>query len=131
MNSSNPFDPPIINPNLLSTEFDIFTMREAVRSARRFLTSSAWEGYIIAPVENFTTDAELDQSIRAQTALISHPVGTAAMSSKNAKYGVVDPDLRVKGVTGLRIVDASVFVRLFIVLILILQLINFHCPYDV
>jgi choline dehydrogenase-like flavoprotein len=40
-----------------------------------------------------------------------HLVGSAAMSAPDADYGVVNPDLRVKGVTGLRIVDASVMVR--------------------
>jgi choline dehydrogenase-like flavoprotein len=39
-----------------------------------------------------------------------HPVGTAPMSPRNAKYAVVDPDLKVKGVQGLRIADASVMV---------------------
>lgn len=40
-----------------------------------------------------------------------HPVGTASMTARDAKWGVVDPDLKVKGVEGVRVVDASVFVR--------------------
>jgi choline dehydrogenase len=43
-----------------------------------------------------------------------HPVGTLSMSSRDACYGVVNPDLRVKGVTGLRVVDASIMVSRFI-----------------
>ncbi|KAJ7909020.1 pyranose dehydrogenase [Mycena leptocephala] len=70
-----------------------------------------WRDYIIAPIvdlENMSQDA-LDEYIRNNAQSASHLVGTAAMSAKNARYGVVDPDLRVKGAVGLRIIDASVF----------------------
>ncbi|KAG6856865.1 hypothetical protein H0H87_012682 [Tephrocybe sp. NHM501043] len=86
-------------------------MREAVKGARRFLTASVWTNYVIGPaggLVNATNDQLLDEYIRKGTFSSAHPVGTAAMSAKNAKFGVVDPDLRVKGVSGLRIVDASV-----------------------
>jgi choline dehydrogenase len=59
------------------------------------------------------SDAALDAYIRATAIPGLHCVGGAAMSPKYARWGVVDPDLRVKGVTGLRIVDASVMVRSF------------------
>ncbi|KAF9458550.1 aryl-alcohol-oxidase from pleurotus Eryingii [Collybia nuda] len=109
--SNNPFDPPNIDPGLLRSEFDILVMRHAARSAQRFVSARAWEGYILAPfgdLANATTDAELDAYIRANTASIFHPVGTAAMSPKGADWGVVDPDLLVKGTLGLRVVDASI-----------------------
>lgn len=89
-------------------------MREAVKSATRFLSAPVWKGYVLAPfgaLANATTDDLLDQYIRNQTGTSAHPVGTAAMSAKNATNGVVDPDLRVKGLSGLRIVDASILVR--------------------
>jgi hypothetical protein len=73
-----------------------------------------WKDYILAPtvnMENFTTD-ELDQFIRNSAATINHPVGTAGMSARDALYGVVDPDLLVKGTRGLSVIDASVLVRL-------------------
>ncbi|KAG6856867.1 hypothetical protein H0H87_012684 [Tephrocybe sp. NHM501043] len=111
LSSNNPFDQPLIDPAYLTTEFDIFAMREAVQSARRFLAASAWNDYVIRPaggLENATNDQLLDEYIRKGTFTSAHPVGTAAMSSMNASFGVVDPDLRVKGVSGLRIVDASV-----------------------
>ncbi|TFK37492.1 aryl-alcohol oxidase-like protein [Crucibulum laeve] len=108
INSTNPFDPPLINPNFLNTEFDIFTMREAVRAARRFISAPAWSDYIISQVNNTATDTELDQYIRDGSISIFHGVGTAGMSARDANYGVVDPDLLVKGVEGLRIVDASI-----------------------
>ncbi|KDR85769.1 hypothetical protein GALMADRAFT_218865 [Galerina marginata CBS 339.88] len=108
INSSNPFDPPLINPNILASEFDMFAMREAIRSARRFISAPAWSNYTIARVSNATSDDELDTFIRSSAGTLFHPVGTAGMSPKGADYGVVDPDLRVKKVEGLRIVDASV-----------------------
>lgn len=114
LNSSNPFDPPLIDPNLLGSDFDMFTMREAVKTAQRFLTAPAWNDYILQPfggLANITSDADLDEYIRNNTATIFHPVGTAAFSPRNAQYGVVDPDLLLKGAVGVRVVDVSVLVR--------------------
>jgi choline dehydrogenase-like flavoprotein len=71
-----------------------------------------WKDYIIAPVvdlENLSDDA-LDQLIRNSPLSAFDMVGTAAMSARNAPYGVVDPDLLVKGVKELSINGASVFV---------------------
>ncbi|KAJ7282879.1 hypothetical protein C8J57DRAFT_53851 [Mycena rebaudengoi] len=108
INSSDPFVPPLIDPNLLGSEFDLVVMREAVKSVQRFVTARAWSGYILESQINGTTDAELDEYIRSGSSSEYHPVGTAAMSPKGAGYGVVDPDLLVKGLMGLRIADASV-----------------------
>ncbi|KAJ7510655.1 aryl-alcohol oxidase [Mycena galericulata] len=111
LNSSNPFDQPIINPNLLGSEFDLFVMTEAVAAARNFVKAKAWEGYGIREFEDLaaaTTNATLEAYIRANTATVFHPVGTASMSPRGARFGVVDPDLLVKGVSALRIIDASI-----------------------
>ncbi|KAJ3502118.1 hypothetical protein NLJ89_g9032 [Agrocybe chaxingu] len=108
LNSAKPLDAPLINPNLLGTDFDKFTVREAIRAARRFVGAPAWTGYAVAQLNTATTDAELDAYVAGAAGTIFHPVGTAAMSPKGASYGVVDPDLKVKGASGLRIVDASV-----------------------
>ncbi|KAG6901001.1 hypothetical protein C0995_002586 [Termitomyces sp. Mi166 len=86
-------------------------MRAAVKSTLKFLTAPSWAGYVITPVnglENVTTDAEIDAYVQKNTQTIFHPVGTAGMSPKGAKNGVVDPDLKVKKVAGVRVVDASV-----------------------
>lgn len=85
-------------------------MREAIRSVRRFALAPVWSDYIIRLEDTAVTDAELDEFIRASAITVSHAVGTSAMSPKGATYGVVDPDLLVKKVVGLRVVDASVLV---------------------
>lgn len=111
--STDPFTFPTINPGLLDSDFDKFTMREAVKAAKRFVTAPAWSDYVIGPAPgqfaNTDTDDEIDAWVRDTTTTIWHPVGTASMAACNAT-GVVDPDLRVKGVAGVRVVDASVMV---------------------
>ncbi|KAJ7599877.1 alcohol oxidase [Mycena floridula] len=111
LNSSNPLDQPVIDLNLLSSDYDLFAMREATRSARRFMASKAWDGYVLSSLLDATTDDELDTYFRANGNAGDHLVGTAAMSARDSGWGVVDPDLRVKGVNGLRVADASVLPR--------------------
>lgn len=111
--SNNPFDAPIIDPGLLTNEYDRVIMRQAVKSAKLFMSAPAWNGYTIGPspaLANTTTDAEIDAYVAANAGTIFHPVGTSSMSPKGSSSGVVDPDLRVKKVLGLRVVDASVMV---------------------
>ncbi|KAJ6494966.1 aryl-alcohol-oxidase from pleurotus Eryingii [Mycena vulgaris] len=110
LNSTDPLAAPLIDPNLLGSEPDLFIMREAIRSALRFASASAWANYVISPVgvNSTSTDAALNVFIRANTGTVKHPAGTASMSPRGAAWGVVDPDLRVKGLRGLRIVDLSV-----------------------
>ncbi|KAI0270489.1 aryl-alcohol-oxidase from pleurotus Eryingii [Gloeopeniophorella convolvens] len=109
--SANPFDAPNIDPALLNSDFDIFTMREAVKAALRFAAAPAWKGYVIGPhgaLGDAKTDAEIEAYARTNSATVFHPFSTAPMSAVDAKDGVVNPDLTVKKTVGLRIVDASV-----------------------
>ncbi|KAK7052441.1 GMC oxidoreductase [Favolaschia claudopus] len=111
INSSNPFDSPIIDVGFLLEALDIFTGREAIKKVLRLFQAPTWQDYLIAPIEDLSdsSDDELDEYIRNSAASAFHLVGTAAMSARDADYGVVDPDLLVKGASRLRIIDASVF----------------------
>jgi choline dehydrogenase len=86
-------------------------MREATKNAVRFTTAPAWADYVISPVGlDPSTDASIESYLRDNVGTIFHPAGSAAMSPKGVSWGVVDPDLTVKGLTGLRVVDLSVTV---------------------
>ncbi|TFK36269.1 aryl-alcohol-oxidase from pleurotus Eryingii [Crucibulum laeve] len=111
LNTTNPFDQPLIDLGLLTSNFDILALKAGVASARRFFAGPAWKGYVLQPAgafANATTDQLLHDYIVANAFSTSHPVGTASMSAKTANFGVVNPDLKVKGADGIRIVDASV-----------------------
>ncbi|EAU87010.1 hypothetical protein CC1G_08481 [Coprinopsis cinerea okayama7 len=103
-------DQPLIDLGMLKSEFDWYGLRETIRATRRFFSAPAWESYklTLEPPFNTDVDEELDEAIKATVNSGLHPVGTASMSPKDAQWGVVDPDLRVKKVKGLRIVDASI-----------------------
>ncbi|KAJ7614845.1 aryl-alcohol oxidase [Roridomyces roridus] len=110
--SPTPFTHPLIDLGLLSNEFDFLAMRIALRKAVKFFSAPAWKDFIIRPIDNLaealTSDDALEKYIRGTVVCALHSVGTAAMSPKNATWGVVDPDLSLKGASGVRIVDASV-----------------------
>ncbi|TDL19928.1 aryl-alcohol oxidase-like protein [Rickenella mellea] len=109
--SDSPFDHPLIDPALLATSFDQQVVVEAVEALQRFISASPWKGYIKAPYggsANATTRDGILEYARNSVISIRHPMGTAAMSQTRARAGVVDAHLLVKGVEGVRIVDASV-----------------------
>ncbi|KAF7375598.1 GMC oxidoreductase [Mycena sanguinolenta] len=111
LKTSNPFEQPNINPNMLGTDYDLFLMESAVKSVQKIAAANAWKGYIIKPFEDLaaaTTPAKLKAYIQAKAATIFHPACTAAMSPKGASWGVTDPDGIVKHISGLRIIDASI-----------------------
>lgn len=88
-------------------------MVESIKAARRFLAANAWKGYVLAPFGDLATadtDTKIEAYVRKHAGTVWHAVGTAMMTAKGASYGVVDPDLKVKGVDGLRIVDGSILV---------------------
>lgn len=115
LNPSDLFGDPIIDLGYYtdSNDFDITAMTEALKLTQTFYDVPSWKDYIISqtsPAQN-ATDAEIRQYIRNTTATVYYGVGTAVMSAKDATYGVVDPDPRVKGASGLRIIDALVIVN--------------------
>ncbi len=107
--SSDPFDHPAIDPNYLAAETDRITMRESVKMMREIAGQNALapiRGAEALPGENVQTDDEIDAFIRAYGETIYHPVGTVAMGIQDD--APLDGDLNVRGVDGLRVVDASV-----------------------
>ncbi|KAJ3508403.1 hypothetical protein NLJ89_g5775 [Agrocybe chaxingu] len=113
INSTDPFAMPLIDLALLKEDSDRRMMRAALRHAFKFLTAPVWDDYVrggAGDLAGATTDEQLDEYINAEAGTFFHPTGTAFMSPKGSKKGVLDPDLRVKKISGLRVVDASVFV---------------------
>ncbi|KAJ6600958.1 aryl-alcohol oxidase-like protein [Mycena vulgaris] len=111
INSSSPFAYPAIDPAYFTTAFDIDTAVHAIKTLKKFLSTSAWDGFLAAPfpaVAALTTDAAIEEYVRTWSTTIKHPTSTATISKKSDKGGVVGPDLLVKGVKGVRVVDASI-----------------------
>uniref|UniRef100_A0A6A7G1E1 Choline dehydrogenase n=2 Tax=Hirondellea gigas TaxID=1518452 RepID=A0A6A7G1E1_9CRUS len=110
LKSQNPFEHPIIQPNYLQTENDREEMRDAVKLTREIFAQSAFDdfrGDEIAPGESVRSDEELDEFIRQKADSAYHPSCSCKMG--NDDQSVVDPStMRVHGIDGLRIVDASV-----------------------
>ena len=104
-------DAPKITANYLSTEADRQTAAAALRLTRTIVAAPALARYApeeFKPGAQFTTDAELMQVAGDISTTIFHPVGTCKMGRANDPMAVVDSQLRVRGVAGLRVVDASI-----------------------
>ncbi len=111
LRSADPTDDPTIFANYLATDEDRRAVREGVRIARDVASQSALDPYRTSeysPGKDVKTDAEIDAWIRANAETIYHPVGTCRMGVAGDAMAVVDGDLRVQGIEGLRVVDASV-----------------------
>jgi choline dehydrogenase len=110
LRSADPIDPPRIEPNYLAEPSDLAVMAEGVRLVRSFANSSAYDALRGAPADP-DTDLRADADVRAfvgRTAdTIFHPVGTCRMG--RGSDAVVDAQLRVHGIEGLRVADASIF----------------------
>jgi len=109
--SRDPLAPPVIQPNYLSEEEDRRVAADSIRLARRIAAAPALARYRPAeflPGPAFQSEAELAQAAGDIGTTIFHPVGTAKMGRDDDTSAVVDARLRVRGVGGLRIADASV-----------------------
>ena len=95
--------------------FDQRMMRECIRMSRQLLAQQAfapYRGEELMPGAKVQDDDALDAFVRRKAESIYHPVGTCAIGRDDDRSAVVDPALRVRGVDGLRVVDASVMPKL-------------------
>lgn len=109
--SANPFDPPVIQPNYLSTDYDKHLMLEGMRLMRRYTCTDAMQQLVekeIYPGIDTQTDDEFNQFIADNAWTVFHPCGTCKMGASPFN-SVVDSRLKVHGIDGLRVADASVF----------------------
>lgn len=107
--SADPRDSPLIEPNYLHETLDRRTLVAGIRLLREIYRQPAFRGLIAEeklPGAGRESDADLLEFARGHGGTVFHPVGTCRMGSDAA--AVVDPRLRVQGITGLRVVDASV-----------------------
>jgi choline dehydrogenase len=109
--SPDPLDAPKIFFNYMSDPEDWQDMRACVRLTREIFAQAAfdpWRGREIQPGAEVTSDAAIDDFIREKVESAYHPSGTCKMGSITDPTAVVDPEARVIGIEGLRVVDSSI-----------------------
>ena len=107
--SKDPLAAPLIDPNFLSDRDDMARMIRGIKLTRNILAQPAMValgGKELTTSARAQTDAEIEQFIRDHADTIYHPAGTCRMG--NSPLDVVDAQLRVHGLEGLRVVDASI-----------------------
>lgn len=114
ISAADPAAPPLIRPNSLSTDEDRAQVIAGGRLCQSLLGTSALRGLIasaMGPDPRQMDDAAILADFRERASTVFHPVGTCRMG-RDAARSVVDPRLRLHGIAGLRVVDASVFPNL-------------------
>jgi choline dehydrogenase len=107
--SADPSQPPVIDPNYLSEDYDLKVLIEGIRIGREIFAAPAFKPWLTEerlPGAALQSDAELESFIRASGETEYHPVGTCKMGGD--PMAVVDDQLRVHGLERLRVVDASI-----------------------
>ena len=110
---NDPSKPPVVQPQFFSEEQDLEILFKGFQEARRIATSETLQHLTpeeFMPQPTVRTDDDVRDYIRGNAGTIFHPVGTCKMGTD--EKSVVDPELRVKGIDGLRVVDASIMPRI-------------------
>ncbi|SDJ92633.1 GMC family oxidoreductase [Aliiruegeria lutimaris] len=113
LNSPSPMAVPRIDPAYLSHPADMETMIDAFRIAQTLMENPALSAHRrgrVTPSRRLEAEPEIAAHIRAHAETIYHPVGTCRMGAD--AHSVVDPSLRLRGVEGVRVIDASVMPRI-------------------
>jgi choline dehydrogenase len=111
LKNADPFSPPKITANALATNHDVEEMLAAVRELRRIANAPPMRDILVKelrPGPEVQSDADLIADFRDRSGTVYHPSCTARMGT-DPTTSVVDPDLRVYGIDGLRVCDASIF----------------------
>ncbi|XP_042308097.1 choline dehydrogenase, mitochondrial isoform X2 [Sceloporus undulatus] len=111
LKSADPRDHPILEPNYLSTEIDIWEFRQCVKLAREIFAQEAFNefrGPEVQPGSHVQSDEEIDVFIRQKADSAYHPSCTCKMGQTSDATAVVDPQTKVIGTENLRVVDASI-----------------------
>lgn len=111
LRSGNPADPPLVDPNYFGDVRDLQQLLGGMRVAREIAAAAPLHQALseeLQPGADVCTDAELGAYLRRTLRTDWHPVGSCRMGRSDDRMSVVDPYLRVLGVRGLRIIDASV-----------------------
>jgi choline dehydrogenase-like flavoprotein len=106
----DPRSPPRIEHRLLATDSDLDQLVEGMQVARDIVRQSALEDFRIREIRPGVPDGDLQalrETVRTGSIPLYHPVGTAKIGSKDDPLAVLDPDLRVRGIEGLWVADAS------------------------
>ena len=109
--SADPFEPPVIQPNYLVAESDRRVLLAGMKLARRLLGSQALSKYYDReefPGPQAQSDDDLLTAAKQRGTTTFHLMGTCRMAPDNDPTSVVDDQLRVRGIEGLRVVDASI-----------------------
>ncbi|HTR83869.1 MAG TPA: choline dehydrogenase [Reyranella sp.] len=109
--STDPNAHPLIDANYLAERKDLDTLIKGVKMGREIFAQAGLDPYRadeFQPGAAVKTDGEIEQWVRAKCETIYHPVGTCKMGPDNDPMAVVDNQCRVRGLQGLRVVDASV-----------------------
>lgn len=114
LQSSNPHTPLNIDPAFLSHPEDIKTLVKGVRIASKILENELLQKHKLRSLFNEyeMTDAQLEQHLRAHTDSVYHPIGTCKMASDDDPLGVVNNELQVRQISGLRVIDAAIMPNL-------------------
>jgi choline dehydrogenase len=113
LRSADPADPPRILINLLADPEDLASLRRSIRFTREFMSAQPAAGLVareLIPGPDISSDEALNAYLRATTTTAHHPTSTCAMGI--GEDAVVDAELKVRGIEGLRVVDASVMPRI-------------------